>query len=741
MTPSNLLIAALRQHQAGQFDAADQLYRQAIAADPADMHALHLAGVLAHQTNRNAEAVELIGRAIALDDLVPDFHYNRGLALWALGRRKDAEADWARVVALNPDHAEALMNLGNALCEEGRFAEAATHLRRAVQLRPQSPVAHNNLGLALVALGDQQAAAHYRRAIELQPQFIEAYLNLTLDLAMSGRDDDALACVRRSLQIQETPDNKALFARVVATRDAVPNDPGLRALILRAATEGWERPDDLAGVVTTLLRCDNTIEAAVGRAIRAWPALPPAYDLLGPGGLAAVTREPLLRWLLESAVICDLGLERFLTAARVTLLAIAETTSGPVDTDLLGFACALARQCFINEYVYATTEDQLQRAGRLRDTVAAALGSDGAVSPLRLAAVAAYGPLAELSGAAALLARSWPPAVTPLLAQQVREPQEEARCRESIPHLTPIEDGVSRLVQDQYEQNPYPRWIAAVQPSRYDSIDALIRRLFPQAPFRRLGKADIDILIAGCGTGRHSIAVARQFERARVLAVDLSTASLAYATARARALGVKNVEHAQADILQLRSIGRSFDVIHAVGVLHHLHDPWAGWRTLVSLLRPNGFMFVALYSELGRRDVVAARALIEEHGYGSTSAEIRACRQELMSHPDGTPLKNVAMFNDFFTTSECRDLLFHVQENRMTLPAIKRFLDANDLTLLGFEPDFRVAQNYAQRCPDDTAMIDLDRWHAFEQDNPYTFASMYRFWVQKRGNGEEPVER
>jgi hypothetical protein len=28
-------------------------------------------------------------------------------------------------------------------------------------------------------------------------------------------------------------------------------------------------------------------------------------------------------------------------------------------------------------------------------------------------------------------------------------------------------------------------------------------------------------------------------------------------------------------------------------------------------------------------------------------------------------------------------------------------------------------------------MTDLDRWHAFEQDNPDTFASMYRFWVQK----------
>jgi len=142
-------------------------------------------------------------------------------------------------------------------------------------------------------------------------------------------------------------------------------------------------------------------------------------------------------------------------------------------------------------------------------------------------------------------------------------------------------------------------------------------------------------------------------------------------------------------------------------------------------------MFVALYSEAARRDVVAARAFIAERGYGSGIADIRAARAEMMTHADGTPLRNVAFFNDFFTTSECRDLLFHVQEHRMTLPAIRDFLAANGLTFLGFEVDFRASQLYAARFPADRAMTDLDQWHAFEQDRPYTFAGMYRFWVQK----------
>ncbi len=59
-----------------------------------------------------------------------------------------------------------------------------------------------------------------------------------------------------------------------------------------------------------------------------------------------------------------------------------------------------------------------------------------------------------------------------------------------------------------------------------------------------------------------------------------------------------------------------------------------------------------------RRAVVAARALIGERGYGSTPAEIRRCRQDLLD----TPLRSIARFGDFFSTSECREMLFHVQE-------------------------------------------------------------------------------
>ncbi len=724
MKAAEAFAAAMRHHQAGQLADAERLYRAVLAAEPGHLHALALAGALAHMGGRNEEAADLFGRALAISEQ-PDFHYNTALAKWALGRRAEAIAHWERALALNPDFAQAHMNLGNALREDGRAGEAVMHLRRALQLQP-SPFAHNNLGLALAGIGDGEAAGHFRRAIEMHPGFVEPHLNLALDLARQGDVTQALAFVRRSLQIRETPDNKALFVRLAADLDAIGNDQGLRELVTRAVSEDWGPTSELVPLVATLIRHGSPIENLLRRAETASGFS--ARDL-APADLAVLADDSLLRWMLESATLYEFPLERVLTAARTALLTRAEADA--VTDRELRFCCALARQCFINEYVYAADREELARAARLGGALAGP-PDGGAARAARIAVVAAYHPLHTLPGADALLAQPWPEPVAALFDQQVRAPRAEAASRATVPQLTPIDDEVSRLVREQYEHNPYPRWFTVGSPRQYESIDALMQRERPHATFSRLGKGgDLDILVAGCGTGRQPIVIARQFERARVLAVDLSAASLGYAKARADELGVNNIEFGQGDLLRLGSLGRTFDVIYAGGVLHHLGDPWAGWRTLLSLLRPNGFMHVALYSETARRDIVRAREFITERRYGSTPEEIRACRQELMSQDDASPLKNVVLFNDFFTTSECRDLLFHVREHRMTLPAIKQFLVENDMQFLGFDPLLRPMRHYAARFPDDKAMVDLDRWHAFEQDNPYTFASMYCFWVQK----------
>jgi hypothetical protein len=103
-----------------------------------------------------------------------------------------------------------------------------------------------------------------------------------------------------------------------------------------------------------------------------------------------------------------------------------------------------------------------------------------------------------------------------------------------------------------------------------------------------------------------------------------------------------------------------------------------------------------------------------------------------MVQKQATDRPNVAELFDFFSTSTCRDLLFHVAERRMTLPEIEAFLLAEDLALVGFQVEASMAARYRKMFPSDAAMTNLAHWHAFELEHPYVFSGMYIFWVRRR---------
>ena len=287
-------------------------------------------------------------------------------------------------------------------------------------------------------------------------------------------------------------------------------------------------------------------------------------------------------------------------------------------------------------------------------------------------------------------------------------------------------------VRNQYEQNPYPRWVKMPMRDQALRFNDELRRSLPFAPFTPLPDDSApEVLIAGCGTGSHSIFTAQRFRDTRVLAIDLSLSSISYAKRKTQELGITNIEYRQADILKLGDIARTFDIIESVGVLHHLADPFAGWRTLLSLLRPGGFMGLGFYSALARRHVVKAREFIAARGYASTADSIRRFRQDLTVHAANVELQKLTRSPDFYSTSECRDLLFHVQEHRLTLDQIESFLAESGLHFIGFELDPLVRHQYRSRFTDDPAATNLRNWACFEADNPDTFLGMYKFWIQK----------
>ena len=687
---------AFRRHQAGQLREAEELYGAILAADPRQLDALYFSGMIALQDGRPREAVERIGQALATNDKIAPYHVGLAEAHRALGQREPAMA----------------------------------HYRRAIAIEPGHWAAHNQLAELLRDDGDLQAAAtHYETVVKLKPDLASAQHNLAAVLLDQGRANEALDAVSRALTVRDDVDTRALFVACVRAANQLPSAPAFRRLITRALREAWTRPVALTGPAIALITSDPTVATAIRSAMAAWP------QRLAPGACApamnVLAADELMRAVLDTALINDPGLERLLTSVRTVLLDAAAHATSDVSRDMMGFTVSLARQCFINEYVFDVSDSERQALAWLRTSVRTALAGRTPVFELHLIALAAYAPLSALERDEALLGRSWRKFLDALITEQVREPKAESALRAAMPRLTGIADPVSVQVRQQYEDNPYPRWAVVAPTPSEQSVQAHLRGLFPHAPLREVVEPEApEILVAGCGTGQQPIGTAQRFPKARMLAIDLSLASLAYAKRKSDAAGVR-IDYAQADILELAA-DRRFDVIESSGVLHHLADPLRGWARLTELLKPGGFMRIGLYSEIGRQNIVALRQMIAARGYGATADDIRRCRQEIISANDPGYL-TVVHSPDFCSVSACRDLLFHVQEHRLTLPQIGAFLSEHGLTLLGFELDGGTLRRYRAAFPDDATLTDLASWDRFEAANPDTFGGMYQFWLQKAG--------
>jgi SAM-dependent methyltransferase/tetratricopeptide (TPR) repeat protein len=517
--------------------------------------------------------------------------------------------------------------------------------------------------------------------------------------------------------IAADPDNAACHYNIGSSYEALNDRDKAAAHFREAIALGMSR----AEVDNHLVMQGAAVAACLDRIKAAWPRRPSAAELFAAPSIAD---DVLFCCGLETIRLSGLVAERLLTEARYALLRLATEAApsfGGIDASLLGLCSALAQQCFINEYVYAQSDEETRLIGALRDLLQAKLHAGSRIPPFLLAIIAAYYPLHALPNARTLAQMAWPSGLSGLGRQQLHEPAEEARDRSTIPALTPIADTSAR-VRRMYEENPYPRWTIITRdllPKRSDAKrDAEAREGAPVE----------EILVAGCGTGSKAIRTALLFPNAKVLAIDMSLSSLAYARRKAREANVRNIEFAQADIMNLGAIGRRFDKIEVIGVLHHLEAPLAGWCILLSLLRPGGVMLVGLYSVSARKAINVARAFVSERGYRSTPDEIRACRQALIAND--SLRRELGSIHDFFTMSDCRDMLFHVMEHQFTIAQIKTFIADQRLSFLGFDIDPENLARFQQQYPDPAALVDLDCWERFEAANPRAFIQTYLFYVQ-----------
>ena len=140
-------------------------------------------------------------------------------------------------------------------------------------------------------------------------------------------------------------------------------------------------------------------------------------------------------------------------------------------------------------------------------------------------------------------------------------------------------------------------------------------------------------------------------------------------------------------------------------------------------------MTIGLYSELARQNIVEMRQEISKAGIGSSDAAMKSFRKTVMKS-DQNHHKKILSSSDFYSLSTLKDLLFHVQEHRFTIPQIQDSLSELGLKFCGFEAD-NIVSHFKQTNTGADDPYDLEKWQAYEEANPRAFAGMYQFWCQK----------
>jgi protein O-GlcNAc transferase len=194
---------ALRHHQSGNFQQAEELYRQILQADPRHVEAWHLLGLIAGRFSRNDLACEYIGQALRLQPNYHVAHNSLGTVLQNLGRLEEAAASYCEALRLKPDFAEAHYNLGKVLKDQGKLEEAAASYRQALRLHPENFEAHNNLGNILQAQGKlAEAATCYQNTLRLKPDHGVTHYNLGNVFNDQSKLDEAIASYQEAIRLR-----------------------------------------------------------------------------------------------------------------------------------------------------------------------------------------------------------------------------------------------------------------------------------------------------------------------------------------------------------------------------------------------------------------------------------------------------------------------------------------------------------------------------------------------------------
>ena len=680
-----------------------------------------------HKNKKFQTAEKLYKEILSLNENHIEANFNLGTLYTQLKKYDLALPLLMKAKEFNPNNININLNIGNLFLNRGDFKTSLKYFEKIIQIQPKFVLAHFNRGIIFNNQKKyQEAIICFEKVIQIEPNNINALNVLGIIFQQLGEFKKSLSYLKKSLSI--APNN----LRVVNTLLNL-----LSSIHLSNVSEN--NSFDLVELFVFLFKNDsidhNTLFNNAKNFIifeenkkKIQQLIDHDESLLSLDVVKKAIKKELFLLTLQKSLFRDKFLEKFLCHIRREFLQLFQDKSEKLIKEYLNFIISFAQQSFLNEYLFFQSNDEI----RIINDLKIKIEKDKNISELEISILACYLPLnvSEKISNKLVNYSSKNNSFNDLVQIQIKEPLREEELKTSINSFDTISDNISKKVRDQYEKNPYPRWRYTNITPKNNFLSILNNNIYPNKIISNSNNLKRDILIAGCGTGQQLVSKA-SYENSDILAVDLSLSSLSFAKRKMQELNHSNIEFLHGDILNLKNLNKKFSVIECVGVLHHLKHPEEGLKVLLNSLEPNGYLKLGLYSEYARQHIVEARKLIKKYNFDSNILSIRNFREIIKNDKENETLQKLNYNYDFYSTSNVRDLIFHVQEHRYTIPKISELLKKYDLEFLGFT-NSSIKKEYSKYYPSDLKNTSLENWNDFEINNPDIFKQMYQFWVKNK---------
>jgi len=634
-------------------------------------------------------------------------HY-LALAKTAIGRALD----------LNPEDGDSLNLLSRIELEVGQLKEAEQAIRAALDIHPRNGGFHYSLGhIALARQHLEQAELAFKKAIKYAPKETRADVSLAYTLAEAGKDVEAFSHYRELAKTQGKDLHiRSRLLQCASHLTADFYDPELEQDLLSYLQWRNMNPNLLAGLTSSLLEHKFQLDKEGSAA---------QFD--------DMANCPLLLSALRHTLIKSELLEKLIMALRHELLCFA-TQKGQLPNEYIPLCQAIAHYGMRAEYMLPDTDAEINMTENLKNIIDQALIQVGC-TPMDISGalllLAMYNTWESLENFVKLM--NFHDDTWPAISFELKKCHDEylALSQFKFKAVSKIPHSEQRSVKAQYECHPYPRW-QALDYKTSTNYGLALSLEFPNIDVpSHIFTDELKILIAGCGTGRHALNVAKHFNHVKVMALDISQSSLAYAKYKADELAVDNIEFFLADLTKIRNLNTKFSIIECSGVLHHIKQYKKALNNLLRNLKPNGLIKISLYSERARKNVTMLRELFKKDNSETSESKIKVIRHAIFQSDIISYKNSIIQSDDFYSLSGTIDLLFHEFEIQFTPLKIKILCLEHQLKWLGFSNLSKDTKTKFMRFHGAKADLNnLDQWDEFEEIYPNTFSKMYQFYCQ-----------